>query len=321
MSKRSFSFFLLLGLLQSFESQARNYIAIGGSSTVHPFASVVAEQFGMETQFKTPVVESLGTGGGFKAFCSGIGGNTPDINNASRRIKASEIKKCQSNSVNEIIEIKIGYDGIVMAHSVHSFKDAPFSLNFKDIFLALAKDVPMANSEILIPNPYKTWKDVNPLLPNHAIRVYGPPPTSGTRDTFVEIAMEGGCNTFPWIKKLKKVDKARYKRICHNIRESGDFFVVAGENDNFIVQKLKIEQNSIGIMGFSFLDNNFDVIKGISIKGKEASFENILKGSYPLFRPLYLYVKKQHIGFIPGIEHFLSFFYSRANFWRRRNFV
>ena len=308
MLRQFFNFVLLFGFFQSFESQAKNYISIVGSSTVYPFVTTVAEQFGRSTQFRTPAVESLGTGGGFKFFCRGIGMKTPDISNASRRIKASEIRKCQSNGVNEIIEIKIGYDGIAMVHSVNSFKGIPFSLNFKDIFLALVKDVPAANSETLIPNPHKTWKDVNPQLLNHEIRVYGPPPTSGTRDTFVEIAMEGGCNTFPWIKKLKKEDKAKYKGICHNMREDGEFFVVIGESENFLMQKLKMEQNSIGIMGFSFLDNNLDVIKSIPIEGKDSSFENIVDGSYPLFRPLYLYVKKQHIGFVPGIEDFVNFF-------------
>ncbi len=305
---RPFSFILLLGFFQSFESQARNNILMVGSSTVYPFASTAAEEFGRRTKFQSPIIESLGTGGGFKIFCSGVGINRPDINNASRRIKAGEIRKCQSNGVNEIIEMKIGYDGVVMVHFVKYFKDTPLSLSFKDIFLALAKNVPVENSETLIPNPYKTWKDVNPRLPDHKIQVYGPPPTSGTRDTFVEIAMEGGCNTFPWIKKLKEQDKTKYKGICHGIRESGSFFVVVGENDNLTIQKLKIQPHSIGIMGFAFLDNNLDIIKGISIEGKEPSFENIAENSYPLFRPLYLYVKKHHIGSVQGIEDFMNFF-------------
>ena len=307
MLKQFFSFVLLLGFVQSFESQARDYITIGGSSTVSPFVAVAASQFGRLTQFKSPTVESLGTGGGFKAFCQGLGLTTLDINNASRRIKPGEIELCQSNGVNEIIEIKIGYDGIVLVHSLGSFKDVPFSLNFKDIFLALARNVPVDDSETIIPNPYTTWKEVNPELPDHEIRVYGPPHTSGTRDIFVEIAMERGCNTFPWIKKLKKKDKAKYKGICHVIR-SGGFFLEAGENDGFIVRKLKTDPNSVGIIGFSFLDQNLDIIKGIFIEGQEPSFENIQEGSYPLFRPLYLYAKKRHIGSVPGIERFLNFF-------------
>ncbi|MGD8890168.1 MAG: substrate-binding domain-containing protein, partial [Desulfobacterales bacterium] len=196
-------------------ASARDYISIVGSSTVYPFATVVAENFGKTTAFKTPKIESTGSGGGLKLFCAGVGVEHPDITNASRRIKKSEYDKCMANGVKEIIEIKIGYDGIVLANSK---KATPLKLTRKDIFLALAKDVPdPAGGEKLVPNPYKTWKDVNPSLPDKTIEVLGPPPTSGTRDAFVELAMEGGAKKFDWIKAMKKKDKKAYKAACHTV--------------------------------------------------------------------------------------------------------
>ena len=188
----------------------RDYVSIVGSSTVYPFATVVAEQFGKSTSFKTPKIESTGSGGGLKLFCAGVGVEHPDITNASRRIKQSEFDQCAQNGVKEIIEVKIGYDGIVMANSK---KSPPLKLTRKDIFLALAKDVPDPNGgEKLVPNPYKTWKDVNPELPEKSIEVLGPPPTSGTRDAFVELAMEGGATSFPWIKAMKRQTRTNTKR-------------------------------------------------------------------------------------------------------------
>ena len=187
---------------------ARDYISIVGSSTVYPFATVVVEQFGKTTEFKTPKVESTGSGGGLKMFCAGVGVETPDITNSSRRIKQSEFETCQKNGVKEVLEVKIGYDGIAIANSK---KAAPMNLSLRDIFLALAKDVPdPKGGEKLVANPYKTWKDVNPALPDQAIEVLGPPPTSGTRDAFAELAMEGGCKTFDWIKAMKSADKNQY---------------------------------------------------------------------------------------------------------------
>ena len=286
---------------------ARDYISIVGSSTVYPFATVVAEQFGKSTSFKTPKIESTGSGGGLKLFCTGVGVEHPDITNASRRIKQSEYERCVSNGVKEIVEVKIGYDGIVMANSK---KTAPLKLTRKDIFLALAKDVPDPNgSEKLIPNPYKTWKDVNPALPDKTIEVLGPPPTSGTRDAFVELAMEGGAKKFAWIKALKKKDKNQYKAIAHTIREDGAY-IEAGENDNLIVQKLEANPNSVGIFGFSFLDQNTDKIQGSFVDGVQPEFDAIADGKYPVSRPLYFYVKKAHAGMIPGIKEYLAEFTS-----------
>ncbi len=283
---------------------ARDYISIVGSSTVYPFATVVAEQFGKSTAFKTPKIESTGSGGGLKLFCAGIGVEHPDITNASRRIKQSEYDQCVSNGVKEIVEVKIGYDGIVMANSKQT---EPLKLTRKDIFLALAKDVPDPNGgEKLITNPYKTWKDVNPALPAKSIEVLGPPPTSGTRDAFVELAMESGAKKFGWIKAL---DKKKFRAVAHTIREDGAY-VEAGENDNLIVQKLEANPNAVGIFGFSFLDQNTDKIQGSFVDGVQPTFDAIADGKYPVSRPLFFYVKKAHIGVIPGIQEYLNEFTS-----------
>ena len=298
---------LSLCFSNAFAGASRDYISIVGSSTVYPFATVVAEQFGKSSSYKTPKIESTGSGGGHKLFGAGVGVEHPDITNSSRRIKKSELKKAMANGVNEIIEVKIGYDGIVLANS----KKAPaFKLSRKDIFLALAKDVPSGNvSGKLVPNPHKTWKDVNPSLPAIKIEVLGPPPTSGTRDAFVELAMEGGAKKFAWIKALKKKDKKAYKALCHTIREDGAY-VEAGENDNLIVQKLDANPNALGIFGFSFLDQNTDKIQGSYVDGVQPTFDAIADGDYPVSRPLFFYVKKAHVQTIPGIKEFLTEFTS-----------
>ena len=290
-----------------FAAAARDYITIVGSSTVFPFATVVAERFGRGTAFKTPNVESTGSGGGLKLFCNGVGIQHPDITNSSRRIKATEVEMCHRNGVNEIVEVLIGYDGIVLANSVRS---KPMQLTRKDIFLALAKEVPNPDgSESLVPNPYKTWKDVNPTLSGDRIEVLGPPPTSGTRDAFAELGLEGGCKAFDWIKALKKTDKSRYKTICHTVREDGPY-IDAGENDNLIVQKLNANPRALGVFGFSFLDQNSDKVQGSQVDNHEPTFESIADGSYPVSRPLYFYVKKAHVGVIPGIKEYLAEFTS-----------
>ena len=286
---------------------SRDYISIVGSSTVYPFATVVAEQLGKTTSFKTPKIESTGTGGGFKLFCAGVGVEHPDFSNASRAIKSSEIDTCKANGVTDIIEVKIGYDGIVLANSK---KAAPMRLTLKDIFLALAKEVPdPKGGEKLMPNPYKTWNAVNPGLPDHKIEVLGPPPTSGTRDAFIELAMEEGGSSFEWIKALKKKDEKQFKAICHTIREDGHY-IEAGENDNLIVQKLDANPNAMGIFGFSFLDQNADKIQGSLVDGVAPTFEAIADGKYPVSRPLYFYGKKAHIGVIPGMKEYLAEFTS-----------
>lgn len=282
-------------------AHARDYISIVGSSTVYPFATVVAENFGKSTRFKTPKIESTGSGGGLKLFCSGVGVEYPDITNSSRRIKQSEIDECAGNGVAEIVEAKIGYDGIALANSRESDR---FELTTKDIFLALAKDVPdPSGSEELVPNPYQTWKDVNPALPAEKIEVLGPPPTSGTRDAFAELALEDGCKQFDFINAMKKQDKDKYKAVCHGVREDGAY-IEAGENDNLIVQKLQANPKALGVFGFSFLDQNTDVIQGSKVNGVEPEFDSIADGSYPVSRSLYYYVKKAHVGSIPGLEEY-----------------
>ena len=283
----------------------RDQIKIVGSSTVYPFSTTVAENFGRTTDFKTPIVESTGSGGGLKLFCAGAGGNHPDITNASRRIKASEVENCAKNGINDIVEVKIGYDGIVLANARTS---GQMQLDLKDVFLALAKDVPDGNGGFK-PNPYTNWNEINASLPNLKIEVMGPPPTSGTRDAFVELAMEGGCKTFPEIKAMKDTDKAAFKSLCHTIREDGGF-VEAGENDNLIVQKLNANPDAFGIFGFSFLEQNSDSVQGSLIGGQAPTFENIASGAYPVSRSLYFYVKKSNIGKVPGIEEFLAEFTS-----------
>jgi phosphate transport system substrate-binding protein len=295
----------LLGV--SGAASARDYISVVGSSTVYPFATVVAENFGRGSDFKTPKIESTGSGGGFKLFCSGVGIQHPDITNASRRIKQSEIDQCAANGVDKILEARIGYDGIVLANSR---KAARMNVSLRDIFLALAKDVPdPKGGEALVPNPYRTWKEVNPALPAERIEVLGPPPTSGTRDAFVELAMEGGCKTFPFLAALKAQDKNRYKAICHALREDGGY-IEAGENDNLIVQKLQANPKALGIFGFSFLDENIDRVQGSAVGGVLPEFETIADGAYPVSRSLYYYVKVAHIGSVPGIAEYNAEFMS-----------
>lgn len=302
---------ILAFMLGSFSiaSQAgeRDYISIVGSSTVYPFATVVAERFGTSSEYKTPIIESTGSGGGLKLFCAGVGVSHPDITNASRRIKQSEINNCAENGIHDIVEVKVGYDGIVIANSVNTDQ---MSLSSRDIFLALAKDIPdPGGEEKLIPNPHQTWKDVNSELPKVAIRVLGPPPTSGTRDAFAELGLEAGCKTFDWIKAMRKIDKKTYQSVCHGVREDGAW-VEAGENDNLIVQKLNADPASLGVFGFSFLDQNSDLVQGSIIDGVVPEFENIADGSYIISRPLYFYVKTAHIDLIPGIKEYLSEFTS-----------
>jgi phosphate transport system substrate-binding protein len=280
---------------------ARDQIRIVGSSTVYPFSTAVAEAFGRAGSFKTPIVESTGTGGGIKLFCAGTGEDTPDIANASRRIKPSELDECRKNGVGAVTEIQIGYDGIVLADSK---RGAPMKLTLRQVYLALAREIPTPSGDSA-PNPYKTWKDVDPSLPNHKIEVLGPPPTSGTRDAFVELAMDAGCKTLPELAALEKSDKAKFQQRCQSIREDGAY-VDAGENDNLIVQKLVANPNALGIFGFSFLDQNADRIQGTSIDGAAPTFDNIAGGTYPLSRGLYLYVKGAHVGKVPGLREYLA---------------
>ncbi|HIJ82826.1 MAG TPA: PstS family phosphate ABC transporter substrate-binding protein [Magnetococcales bacterium] len=294
-----------MAMVVSGDIQARDQIQVVGSSTVYPFSTMVAEEFGRAGKFKAPVIESTGTGGGFKLFCAGVGDRFADISNASRRIKKTEVEMCATNGVSHIVEVKIGYDGVVLASS-RSVKAMQMTL--KDIFMALARQIPDKSGK-LIDNPHRTWKEVNPDLPDVKIRVLGPPPTSGTRDAFVELAMEGGCKSIPELKELVKKDEKQLKPVCHGIREDGAY-VEAGENDNLIVQKLGADSDSLGIFGYSFLDQNQDHLQGNAVEGVQPTFDNIAKGSYPISRPMYIYIKKSHVGMVPGIAEYVAEFTS-----------
>lgn len=299
MNKTAFALVLAVQMGGVAIAEARDQIRIVGSSTVFPFSTAVAEQFGRTTSFPTPIVESTGSGGGLKLFCEGVGTNTPDMANSSRRIKASEVALCASNGVTEITEVRIGFDGIVLANA----KSGPsLDVSLKQVFLALAKEVPV-NGKLVV-NPYTKWNEIDASLPDMEIEVLGPPPTSGTRDAFVELAMEAGCESVEGAAELGLEGKA-----CHIIREDGRF-VEAGENDNLIVQKLEANPAAYGIFGFSFLDQNADKMKGATVAGVEPEFENIAAGDYPVSRSLYFYVKKAHAGVIPGIEAYLAEFTS-----------
>ncbi len=303
-------------------AHARDNIEIVGSSTVYPFATTVAEQFAKKTGNPAPKVESTGSGGGFKLFCSGAGVDTPDITNASRRMKGSELETCAKNGVDAVTEIKIGFDGIAIANAKAA---AEYDLTKKDLFMALAKKVPNDKGE-LVDNPNKTWKDVNAALPDNKIEVLGPPPTSGTRDAFAELVMDGGCEGIASLdaikaesKKLKdegKKDEAEakekeHKAACQTIREDG-VYVEAGENDNLIVQKLEANTNALGIFGYSFLEQNSDKVKGSKIGGISPTFETIADGTYPVSRPLFIYVKNSHADQVKGVKDFIAEFTSDA---------
>ena len=284
---------------------ARAGIWAAGSSTVFPFATRVAENFARTSGGAAPRVESLGTGGGIQAFCQGVGPSTPDIANASRQMKASEFDLCQQNGVTDIVEIKIGFDGIVIA-TARSGNSFNFELN--DLYEGLAKEVPGANGQF-VANPNTTWNQVNGALPNQRIQVYGPPPTSGTRDAFLELGMTPGAKLVPAAAAVEAADADRFEALAHTLREDG-VWIDSGENDNAIVQTLTRTPGSLGVFGFSFLEQNLDTVKAETIDGVAPSADTIADGSYPLARSLYIYVKKQHIGVIPGLQQFVQEFMS-----------
>jgi phosphate transport system substrate-binding protein len=303
-------------------AQARDNIEIVGSSTVYPFSTTVAEQFSKKTGNPAPKVESTGTGGGMKLFCAGAGIDSPDITNASRRMKKSEMEDCTKNGVDKVSEIQIGFDGITIANAKSA---AEYDLSMKDMFMALAKQVPDAEGK-LVANPNTTWKQVNDKLPDAKIEVLGPPPTSGTRDAFAEMVMEGGCKGIAALdaikdesKKLKEAGKEddakakekEHKAACTTIREDGAY-IEAGENDNLIVQKLEANANALGIFGYSFLEQNADKVKGSKVDGVVPTFESIADGSYPVSRPLFMYVKNAHVDQVKGIKEFVAEFTSDA---------
>ncbi|MDC9700891.1 MAG: substrate-binding domain-containing protein [Alphaproteobacteria bacterium] len=278
---------------------ARERVLIVGSSTVFPFSATVAERFGQRTRFKTPIVEVNGTGGGMKLFCAGLGAEYPDIVNASRQIRESEWLQCQANGIS-VIEVKVGLDAVVIANSISG---PEFELTFADIFQALARHVVIDGK--LTANPYRTWRDVNPALPDIEIRVFGPPMTSGTRDSLSELIMESGSVIFPALRLLAKSDLGAFRKVAHGFREDGHF-IEAGENDNLIVQKLIANPTSFGIFGFSFLNQNAGKVKGLRIEGARPDFDTISSGFYRVSRPVYIYIKKEHIGIISGLKEYIA---------------
>lgn len=290
---------LLTLLLISCAIPPRSQIRIVGSSTVYPFIATAAEQFGRATEFATPIVESTGTGGGIKLFCGGIGEEFPDIVNASRPMKGKERKLCAKHGVHEIDEIALGFDGIVIARDRDGKQ---LNLTRNELFLALAYEI-IGPDGTLVANPHTHWNHINPNLPALPIRVYGPPPTSGTRDAFVELVMEHACvDEGAFIAKYP--EKSERARKCHRLREDGHF-IDAGENDNIIVQKLKSNVDALGIFGYSFLDQQKDAVHAMLIEGISPEFQNIANGSYTISRSLYVYVKPQHYQLIPGLKEFV----------------
>ena len=284
-------------------SYSRDQIKIVGSSTVYPYATVVAEKFGKGGKFKTPVIESTGTGGGMKLFCAGVGANHPDITNASRAIKPKEKTLCEKNGVTDIIEIVVGNDGISFAHSVNS-PDADFTK--EQLWRALAAKVDVDGK--LVENPYKKWSDIDSSLPNKKIEILVAPPTSGTRDAWNSLVMAKGCTKTA--KSIYEADGKKAKKECVKIREDG-YAVEAGENDTLIVQKLTSNPDAYGFFGYSYLVANKDKIKASAVNGVKPSLQGIQDYSYPIARPLFFYVKKAHVGVIPGIEEFLKEFTSK----------
>jgi phosphate transport system substrate-binding protein len=288
-------------------SFARDQIRIVGSSTVYPFSTVVAEAFAKSTGMKTPVVESTGTGGGVKLFCAGVGEDTPDFVNASRKMKRAEFEICQKNGVTDIVEFKVGYDGLTISMSA----DAPdVNLTRKQIFLALAKQVPDKDGK-LIDNPYKMWNEIDPALPAKKIEVLGPPPTSGTRDSFAELYLKKGAQEFETLTALETADVAAFDTVWKSVRTDGPY-VEAGENDNLIIQKIEANKDAFGIFGYSFLEQNRGKLKAASIEGDQPTYESIALGNYKGSRLLYFYMKKDHLGMVPGMIEYVTEFTSKA---------
>jgi phosphate transport system substrate-binding protein len=299
-----------LGTTAAHGLQQRDQIRIVGSSTVFPFSTAVAESFGAKTQFATPVVESTGSGGGFRLFCAGVGSEHPDIVNASRRMHASEFERCQNNGVREITEVRIGYDGIVLGSASEEAEELDLTLT--QLWLALAAEVPADETcSSFQANPNERWSDIDPSLPHQRIEVFGPPPTSGTRDAFVELAMQGGAAGIDCMAELKEADEDRFEQIAGRIREDGRW-IDAGENDNAIVQTLVNTPDAFGVFGYSFLEQNYDRISGVSIDGVAPEFEAISEGTYPVSRSLFFYVKNQHAAIVPGLVDYVTEFTSDA---------
>lgn len=291
-------------------AMARDQVRVVGSSTVFPYAQAAAENFANATGMAAPVVESTGTGGGFKVFCEGVGENFADVTGASRAIKKSEYELCTTNGVTDITEVLMGYDGLSIA--VSRATTFTWALTEKQIYQALAAETEVDGKWVA--NPYKKWSEIDASLPDVEILAYGPPPTSGTRDAFVELAMHDGCKALDMVKAMKETaEKADYDKFitesCSRMRQDGPF-VEAGENDNLIVQRLEADPNAVGIFGYSFLFENKDKLQGVSINGVMPSEETIADFSYGVARPLYVYIKNAHRGVIAGLNEFVAEFVS-----------
>jgi len=291
---------LTLAAVSATSAAARDQISIVGSSTVFPYTQAVAEEFANQTGAPSPIVESTGTGGGVQIFCEGIGESHPDLTGASRAMKASEWEKCAENGVSDISEAMIGFDGLSMA--VSRANDYNWDLTLEEIYLGLGAEVPVDGE--WVSNPYTKWSEINSELPETDILVLGPPPTSGTRDAFVDLAMHAGCKMTDYVKN-GDYDKKWVKENCSRMRTDGPF-IEAGENDNLIVQRLGTDTNAMGIFGYSFLYENLDKLKGVEIDGVEPTFDTIGDKSYPISRPLYFYVKNAHRGVIPNLQEFIA---------------
>ena len=291
---------LAIAALSATAAVARDEIRIVGSSTVFPYTQAVAEQFTNLTGAASPIVESTGTGGGMQVFCAGVGEEHPDITGASRAMKASEYELCATNGVTDITEALIGYDGLSLV--VSRANEFAWDLTLAEVFTALAAQVPVDGA--MVDNPYTMWNEINPALPAAPILVFGPPPTSGTRDAFVEMAMNAGCKELPFVID-GGFDGDWIKENCSRMRTDGPF-VEAGENDNLIVQRLNSDPNAMGIFGYSFLFENQDTLKDVSIGGVPANLDTIATFDYPIARPLYIYIKNAHRGVIPNLQEFVA---------------
>lgn len=320
---------LALSVSNGAEAQSRDSIRIVGSSTVFPFTTATSENFGATSGFRTPVVESTGTGGGMNLFCAGVGMRHPDITGASRRMLPSEFELCRRNGVREITEIPIGYDGIVITRAAGT---PSVDFQRRDLFLALASTIPMpvdeagepvfsASGQVLagrdfndvagyscsafIPNPHRRWSDVSNDLPSDRIEVIGPPPTSGTRDSLIELAIQPGARSIDCLDALRASDRSRFEEITSRLREDGPW-IDGGENDNVIVQTVANSGTAFGVFGYSYLEQNTDRLRAASIEGVEPEYDDISEGVYPVARSMYVYIKNQHVAAVPGISEWVE---------------
>ncbi|OYW46319.1 MAG: phosphate ABC transporter substrate-binding protein [Sphingomonadales bacterium 32-68-7] len=290
------SAFLLASCGASGDGASRDSVRAVGSSTVYPFAKAVAEQFARsQPEFKSPIIESTGTGGGISLFCKGVGANTPDIANASRRMHDDEFAACQANGVTEVVEIQIGYDGLALASARNGIA---MNLSPELVYRALAAR-PFGKEQTA-----RTWRDVDPSLPDQPILVYGPPTTSGTRDSFAELILTVGCDTDPAMAALKDSNEEEHEKVCTEVRSDGAY-VDQGEQDNLIVQKIEGNPNAVGVFGYSYLEENLEELKGLPMNGVEPTYDSIASGQYPGARAMFIYVKKAHLDAIPGLREFV----------------